>query len=163
MALKKQFLKRGTVYTAFASSDGGFDLLRWLKKWLSYLGITTYDPCCDTASVVRPLRYNTTGDNTTEYYNGTAWVSTWIRNSSVINWANIATLSAVTNTIAATGAQVGDPVVLGLPNHTAPVDTGIIWTAWVSATDVVSVKAYNTTASGIDLASGTYRIAVLRS
>lgn len=61
-------------------------------------------------------------------------------------------------TIAVTGATAGSAVSLGLP--AAPA-AGVVFNAWVSATDTVTVRATNATASPIDPASATYRAVVL--
>lgn len=63
-------------------------------------------------------------------------------------------------TIAVLGAAVGDAVHLGLP---AAPQAGIIFQAFVSATDVVKVRCMNITASPVDPASATYRVVVIKS
>lgn len=80
MAIRSPYIKKG--YVTFRDDpgkdlDGGFSLLKFLKHWLKYLNVQTYDACCDTSTTVRPLRYNVTSGRA-EYYNGTAWVVTSI-------------------------------------------------------------------------------------
>lgn len=63
-------------------------------------------------------------------------------------------------TISVAGAATGDAVALGVP--TAAVTTGIIYSAWVSATNTVTVRAHNYTAGALDPASGTFKATVVR-
>lgn len=60
-------------------------------------------------------------------------------------------------TITVTGASTGDVVQLGLP---AAPSAGVVFNAWVSAANTVTVRATNATGSPIDPASATYRVAV---
>jgi hypothetical protein len=46
---------------------------------------------------------------------------------------------------------------IGLPASPA---AGIVWDYWVSATDTVTVRASNITASPVDPASATYKVKV---
>jgi len=56
-----------------------------------------------------------------------------------------------------TGAAVGDRVSLGLP---AAPTAGIVFQAFVSAADTVTVRATNITANPVDPASATYKVKV---
>jgi hypothetical protein len=62
-------------------------------------------------------------------------------------------------TITVTGAAVGDCVVLGVPNGS--VTTTVTYSAWVSATNTVTVRA-DTLAVGENPASGTFRATVIQ-
>lgn len=53
----------------------GFDMMRWLKKMLTRLNVSTYDKCCDTTTTTRPVRWNTE-DSIFEYFDGTTWIDT---------------------------------------------------------------------------------------
>lgn len=55
------------------------------------------------------------------------------------------------------GAKIGDPVILGLP---AAPTAGIIFSAWVSAANTISIRAQNYTAGAIDPASLTFTIQI---
>jgi len=63
-------------------------------------------------------------------------------------------------TITVTGAVTGDAVALGIP--TAAVTNGVAYTAWVSATNTVTVRAHNYGAAAADPASGTFRATIVR-
>lgn len=81
--------------------------------------------------------------------------------TAVITWGGITTLAGSTQTIAVAGAAVGDRVVIGYP--AAGVNDGLIARAWVSATDVVSIRLFNTTAGTITPTAGTtWKVTVLK-
>jgi hypothetical protein len=63
-------------------------------------------------------------------------------------------------TLTVTGAADGDAVFLGVPN--AAITTSVQFTAWVSATDTVTVRA-RTSAAGENPASGTFRAWVVKA
>jgi hypothetical protein len=82
------------------------------------------------------------------------------RGSASLNFAEIATTASETLTIAVTGAATGDDVVV--TTNAAPV-AGLVYQAWVSAADVVSVRAINITADPINAAAQTIRVLVLKA
>ena len=55
---------------------------------------------------------------------------------------------------------MGDPVMLALP---AAPDAGIVFNAWVSAADVVTIRASNISAAAIDPAAATFKVAVMKN
>lgn len=62
-------------------------------------------------------------------------------------------------TITVTGAVVGDSVALGTP---AAPTSGVVFTAFVSAADTVTVRASNFSGTVIDPTSGTFRATVFQ-
>lgn len=76
--------------------------------------------------------------------------------TATLNFASQVGVGCENLTIAVTGAAVGDSVVLGIPD--ASIVTNGVFYAWVSATDVVSVK-FCAVVSG-DPASGSFRVDV---
>lgn len=71
-------------------------------------------------------------------------------------------LTAITTqnlTMTVTGAALGDCVMLGVPNGS--VTTTVIYSAWVSSANTVTVRAY-TLAVGENPASGTFRATVIQ-
>lgn len=68
-----------------------------------------------------------------------------------LTWGAIAAGASADQTIAVTGAQLSDRVLLGLPDG---LSSGLIPFAWVSASDVVKVRIHNITASPITPHSG---------
>lgn len=78
--------------------------------------------------------------------------------TAVLDFGSINAAASADLTIAVTGAATGNAVHLGLP--AAPA-AGIVWNAFVSAADTVTVRATNITAAPVDPASATYRAVVL--
>jgi len=77
--------------------------------------------------------------------------------SAALDFPSMATLASADLTIAVAGAAVNDSVMIGLP---AAPTSGIVFSAFVSATGTVTVRAFNTTAGTIDPASATYKVKV---
>lgn len=63
-------------------------------------------------------------------------------------------------TITVTGAVLGDPVTIGVPNGS--VVTGTCYSAWVSAADTVTVRLNNFSAIPADPASGSFKVYVFK-
>lgn len=59
-------------------------------------------------------------------------------------------------TMTVTGATDADNVTLGLPNALAS-SAGVLWSAWVSAADTVTVRGCDVTSSNVDPAAATVR------
>ncbi|CAB4155044.1 hypothetical protein UFOVP652_65 [uncultured Caudovirales phage] len=78
--------------------------------------------------------------------------------SASLNFGSIAAVSQADLTIAVTGATVGDEVILGLP---AAPTAGIVFNAFVSAANTVTVRASNITAGAVDPAAATYGVIVI--
>ncbi|MEZ0374917.1 MAG: hypothetical protein ACAI44_37875, partial [Candidatus Sericytochromatia bacterium] len=74
-----------------------------------------------------------------------------------LDFGSINAATAADLTIAVTGAAVNDEVGIGLP---AAPTAGIIFNAFVSAADTVTVRAYNFTAGAINPAAFTFRVTV---
>jgi hypothetical protein len=79
--------------------------------------------------------------------------------SADLDFPNIGGSSSSTLTISVIGAADGDPVFLGVPQ--SAMLPNLIFTAWVSAPDEVSVQCSNNTLFGsLNPASGTFRVTV---
>lgn len=83
-----------------------------------------------------------------------------VSSTDVIDYPSISGETGSDATIAVSGAAVNDAVAIGLP--TSATDPGIIYTAYVSAADTVTINAYNTTTDAVDIPSGTYRATVFK-
>lgn len=83
-----------------------------------------------------------------------------LQGSGTLDFGSIAAGATETLTITLTGVTDGDVVSLGVPNSAKTA--GLIYTAWVSATDTVSIEAYNSTGSAIDPTSATFKVAVIK-
>lgn len=77
--------------------------------------------------------------------------------TAALDFASINAAASADLTIAVAGAAVGDAVELGLP---AAPTAGLVFNAFVSAANVVTVRATNITAAPVDAASATCRATV---
>lgn len=80
--------------------------------------------------------------------------------SASLDFASLAAAASADLTIAVTGASINDSVSLGLP---AAPQAGLIFQAFVSASDTVTVRATNITAAAVDAAAANYRVTVLKA
>lgn len=78
--------------------------------------------------------------------------------TAALDFGSIAAAASADLTITVTGSAVNDGVVLGLP---AAPTAGIVYQAFVSAVNTVTVRATNITAGAIDPASQTFRVVVI--
>lgn len=82
-----------------------------------------------------------------------------VNGSSVFDPASLTTYTGTASSgITVTGAALGDYVLVAGPYDT----TGIIAAGCVSAANTVKITLFNATAGTIDLASGTWKIKVLK-
>lgn len=105
------------------------------------------------------VRDPTTGLIKSRSYSSIA-VGSSLTASTTLNFSSISSLGVQTLTMTVAGAVDGDVVILGIPNGSKTA--GLIFTAWVSAADTVSIEAYNSTGSSIDPASGTFKVRVVK-
>ena len=87
-------------------------------------------------------------------------VATRLTNTATLDFGSVSAQSFADLTITVTGAATGDAVALGTP--TTAIPAGIAYTAWVSATDTVTVRSHNYTSGPLDPASGTFRATIIR-
>jgi hypothetical protein len=78
--------------------------------------------------------------------------------SASLNFGSIASVEQADLTITVTGAAVGDEVILALP---AAPTAGLVFNAFVSAANTVTIRASNITAGAIDPAAATYGVIVV--
>jgi hypothetical protein len=81
-----------------------------------------------------------------------------LSNSASLDFGSITAAAQADLTITVTGAAVGDEVIMALP---AAPTAGIIFNAFVSATDTVTIRASNITALAINPAAATYGVIVI--
>lgn len=97
------------------------------------------------------------------YYNGSAWAllttpkldATTTYNPGAISTGSGATSSAIT----VTGAALGDFVMVAAPYDLQGIDAS----AYVSASNTVKIRLNNLTGSTVTLASGTWRVRVVKA
>lgn len=81
--------------------------------------------------------------------------------SATLNFPSTAASSSSDLTITVTGAADGDIVSIGVPN--VSVNANSCFTAWVSATNTVTIRFNNyQTVGAIDPASGTFKVSVIK-
>ena len=87
-----------------------------------------------------------------------ATVSKILTNTASLDFGSISAASQADLTITVTGAAVGDEVIMSLP--AAPA-AGLVFNAFVSAANTVTVRASNITGSPVDPAAATYGVIVI--
>lgn len=80
-----------------------------------------------------------------------------LRASASLDFPSIAGGAVADLTFTVANAEVGDDCVLSM---VAAPQAGLVFRAWVSAADTVTVRAFNVTAGVIDAAAATYRVIV---
>jgi hypothetical protein len=75
-----------------------------------------------------------------------------------LDFTSISAASQASLTITVTGAAVGDEVIMALP--AAPA-AGLVFNAFVSAADTVTIRASNISGSPVDAAAATYGVIVI--
>jgi hypothetical protein len=78
--------------------------------------------------------------------------------SASLDFGSISTASQASLTITVTGAAVGDEVIMALP--AAPA-AGLVFNAFVSAANTVTIRASNISGAPVDPAAATYGVIVL--
>ena len=109
------------------------------------------------------LKVYNTSTNTNDTYDGTRWTqgAKILPGSGALDFISTATGTSSDLSITVTGAADGDVVSLAVPN--ASVYANSCYTAWVSATDTVTVRFNNYSSSTIDPASSTFRVLVFKN
>jgi hypothetical protein len=87
-----------------------------------------------------------------------ATITKVLSGSASLNFGSISAVSQADLTITVTGAAVGDEVMMALP--AAPA-AGLVFNAFVSAANTVTIRASNITASPVDPAAATYGVIVI--
>ena len=127
----------------------------WLRNSLEFEG-STLDANKTTLTVTDP-----TASNTITLPNASGTVGLVLSGTATIDFASVNSGNwSTTETITVTGAATGDSVSLGLPTAAGTED--IIFTAWVSAADTVSIKFHNANGGSVNLASLAYKATIIR-
>jgi hypothetical protein len=77
-----------------------------------------------------------------------------------LNFPSISAASQADLTISVPGAVAGDEVIMSLP--AAPA-AGLVFNAFVSATNTVTIRASNITGSPVDAAAASYGVIVINA
>jgi hypothetical protein len=76
-----------------------------------------------------------------------------------VDLASIAAGATLDTVVTVTGAALGNGVVVNPP---ANLPAGLLWAAWVTAADKVTVRVKNETGAAVDAASGTWNFWLAR-
>lgn len=76
-----------------------------------------------------------------------------------LDFGSIAAQTSADLTVTVTGAATGDAVVMGLP---AAPESGVVFNAFVSSANTVTIRATNATSGAVDPASATFRATVIQ-
>ena len=119
-------------------------------------GVPTGTPATETGGV--PVAVDSAGQVWSYNIAGGGWRAQ-LQVQATLDFPSIAAQSHQDLTVTVTGVPNSvRPVALGIP--TAGPTTGLIYEAWVSAANTVTVRAVNYTNAAIDPAAGTFRVAV---
>lgn len=100
----------------------------------------------------------TAGAQGNQGFQGTDGAAPFLTGAAALNFPSTNSGESSDLTITVTGASLGDPVILGVPNGS--VLSNSEYSAWVSASNTVTVRFLNTDAGAQDPASGTFKVAV---
>jgi hypothetical protein len=106
------------------------------------------------------------GESVTYMWKGTVWQqitkSTTVIQpiNATLDFASIPAQSSADFSRTLTGASVGDCVALGIPPAAAV--SGVIFTAWVSSANNVTIRAHNYSATAADPGSGVFKVIIVR-
>jgi hypothetical protein len=84
----------------------------------------------------------------------------WLSGSATLDFPNTGNGNASDLTITVTGASEGDVVAIGVPN--AAIQPHSCYTAWVSATNTVTIRFNNYGSGSHNPASATFKVKVLK-
>lgn len=107
------------------------------------------------------LVFNSTTGQVNMYSSGLRVLNAGITGSATLDFADTASGNYADLTITVTGAADGDVVSLGIPNASMPAGA-CSFTAWVSATDTVTVRFSNFSGGNLNPASGIFKIFVTK-
>ena len=91
---------------------------------------------------------------------GSATITKVLTASASLNFPSISAASQADLTITVPGAATGDEVIMSLPASPA---AGIVFNAFVSAANTVTIRASNITALAVDPAAASYGVIVINA
>lgn len=177
-----------TVFNEQGDTDGDFRIegdtrthMFFLDASTDSIGINNSSPSGASLHIgagtttKAPFKYTsgtnlTTPDNGTKEYDGSNEFLTvggvrytmakTLTATATLDFPSIASNGYQDLTMTVTGAVDGDVVAIGAPNGSVPA--GVMYHAWVSATDTVTIRAHNTSGGAVDPASGTFRASIIK-
>jgi len=142
-----------------AEAPGAHDVLSATHSDAATTTLTRGDIIVAGAAEWDALNIGSTGEVLVSDGTDPAWGHAGIWVSTTLDFGTGTGQMSTDLTVAVTGAAIGDPVALGTP---AAPDANACFTAWVSATNVVTVRFNNYGTSTVDPASGTYKVLVFK-
>jgi hypothetical protein len=91
---------------------------------------------------------------------GSAAITKVLTATSSLDFPSTSAGTSDDETIAVTGADLGDVVFIGVPHGSVITNTN--YTAWVSGEDQVTIRFNNYSGSSADPSSGTFRVTVMK-
>jgi hypothetical protein len=133
--------------------DIGFEFVRFSGDNESYRGITGFEYYGANYDSLTYVQKKYVDDNFTAN-------SSILSDTATLDFASIPAQLFEDLTVTVTGASVGDVVSIGIP--TAAAVPSSMFTAFVSATDTVTIRAANISLISIDPASGLFKVKVFK-
>lgn len=117
------------------------------------------------ADLYSGLLFFNTDLNAFQYYSGTIWKTISdqdapITNVAVIDFPTTGSNMSSDHNITVSGASDGDIVSIGVPNASTTSNSN--YTAWVSATNTVTIRFNNYSNATIDPAQGSFKVKVIK-
>ena len=152
----------GEIYLVRPTTSSGtfrMNIENWRSSNNIYTGSAIYEVNPSANMIV--LNGYASLDRTAQFANHASieqWNGGYLTGSATYDPASLADGAGATTTVTVTGAALGD---FAMASFSLDLQ-GITLTAWVSATNTVSVRFKNETGGVIDLASGTLKAIVLK-
>jgi hypothetical protein len=141
--------------------SGSFSWIEWFRKLQLYLtstGKVPWNVVDKTGSNLSDLATRNHNNLNNIDGGGTAHLQTYLTGSISYDFSSVSAHTTSTTTTTISGAATGQKVILG---YSSAPESGMVFDAWVSSADTITIRATNTTAASIDPASRTYYILVL--
>ena len=126
--------------------------------WETGLLANGWVSAADTAKV-RACNFSGTPVNPVSATFKVKTINGYLSGSGTINFGAIPDMSCLASTVTVTGAAAGDHVTAGWPTA---IETGLVGSMFVSATDTVAVRLCNQSGASVDPASATFKAAVIK-
>lgn len=150
---------------AFGASAGNTNELRFEElaaNGSNYVGFKAPDDIASTRVWTLPSADGSSGQVLSTNGSGTlSWSRQGLTGSATLDFPSTGANTYSDLTITVTGAADGDVVSLGIPNGSMPAAAGT-YTAWVSASNTVTIRVSNSSSGALDPASGTFKVLVTK-
>jgi hypothetical protein len=149
----------------FGTSAGNTNELRFAELaagGTNYVGFKAPDALAANIIWTLPGADGSSGQVLSTNGSGTlSWSRQGLTESATLDFPSTGANTYSDLTITVTGAADGDVVSLGIPNGSMPAAAGT-YTAWVSASNTVTIRVSNSSSGALDPASGTFKVLVTK-